>query len=67
MSGGSWEYQYQAVRRLGEQLTEEGDPLRRALGEHLLVCAEACRLIEWSDSGDSPPDGWREAVEEIVQ
>lgn len=66
MSGGSWDYQFEKVQHLGEQLLGEPDALRRRLGTHLLACAKACQAIEWSDSGDDPPDAWRGLVEDLL-
>jgi len=49
MSGGSMDYLYfQVLEARFERTTE----LRRLLGEHLILVAEALRAVEWNDSGD---------------
>jgi hypothetical protein len=59
MSGGSYDYAYQRIADLAEEIRmrAEGDhvDLRAAFAAHLEKCAEAARAIEWVDSGDSGP------------
>ena len=40
--------------------------LRRLVAEHLHQCADVLREIEWADSGDTGPDDWKAAAEELV-
>ena len=53
MSGGSWDYIYSRLQMDAvDRLCQEKSPLRRAFGEHLAICCDALRAIEWVDSGD---------------
>ena len=63
MSGGSWNYLYGQVDDAAGKLQESKDPLRRAFGEHLHLCADALRDIEWVDSSDMSPGDDRPAIE----
>ena len=63
MSGGSMDYAYWKVRMIAEQYLEgSDDPLRRALATELFEMADVLKAIEWSDSGDTAPDEWRDHV-----
>jgi len=55
MSGGSWDYFCYKMQDAGERLLREKDPYRRALGEKMLLFADAMHDIEWVDSGDWGP------------
>lgn len=50
MSGGSMEYLY---RRIEDAEFELNTPQRIAFKQHLELVAEACKAIEWVDSGDN--------------
>jgi len=52
MSGGSWDYFYQRLEEVAERLRASNDPLRKAFGTHLNLCATALHDIEWVDSND---------------
>ena|SRR6187551_3359563 len=61
MSGGSYDYFYTKLEDMADSIRVPGgcvweEPNRAALREafkaHLRACAEACRAIEWNDSGD---------------
>lgn len=68
MSGGSYDYFYQRVDDVADQIREDAGcrnmgtdrsenygasaPLRRAFKDHLRKVAKALRAIEWNDSGD---------------
>lgn len=60
MSGGSYDYFYQRLSEMAESIRPVGGcgayaaspALRKAFAAHLRDCAEACRAIEWNDSGD---------------
>ena len=52
MSGGSWDYFTYKMDDVANRLKEDKEPLRRAFGEHMRLCAEAVRAVEWVDSGD---------------
>ena len=58
MSGGSWSYIGRQLRPVSDRLRLENSPLRRVLGRHMELVAEAMHQIEWVDSGDnsSPAD-----------
>ena len=49
MSGGSMDYPYGKIENAP---FAEHTLLRRAFRQHLLKVADACRSIEWNDSGD---------------
>lgn len=65
MSGGSWDYFYQKVEEVGKNLDLFNSPLRRKLGKHLLLIAQALHDIEWVDSGDYKHGDEREAIKRI--
>jgi hypothetical protein len=50
MSGGSMNYLYLKIEDVDFELNT---PERIAFKQHLKLVAEACRAIEWVDSGDS--------------
>lgn len=63
MSGGSYDYFYSKLEDMADSVARSANragfvcgkstpALRRAFAEHLKLCAEACRAIEWNDSGD---------------
>jgi hypothetical protein len=64
MSGGSYDYAYRRVQELASDIREIGGcgeyaaspALRRAFIAHLQKVTEACRAIEWNDSGDGDRD-----------
>ena len=66
MSGGSWNYSYQAVTEMGSQLLSNEDPVRRAFGEHLKLIADAMHDLEWVDSGDYGPGREHEAILKVL-
>jgi len=51
MSGGSYQYAYQRIQDMAEEL-QPTTPLRQAFAEHLVKVAKACHHVEWVDSGD---------------
>ena len=63
MSGGSWDFLCYKVEDAAIELQESKDPLRRAFGEHLRLCANALHDIEWVDSSDMSPGDDRPAIE----
>ena len=63
MSGGSWDYLCWKVEDAVIQLQKSKDPLRRAFGEHLQLCANALHDIEWVDSSDMSHGDDRVAIE----
>lgn len=63
MSGGSWDYIYGKVQDIAETLQHSPDALRRAFGDHLVLCAKALHDIEWVDSCDYGKGQERPAVE----
>ena len=67
MSGGSWEYRYHHVAMLADDLQHESDPLRVLLGCRLKLMAEACRAVEWHDSGDTGPDDEARAIRAALE
>jgi hypothetical protein len=66
MSGGSWDYLYSKVDDAAAQLTYSENPLRRALGRHLVLVAKALHDIEWTDSGDNAKDSENTAIEQVL-
>jgi hypothetical protein len=54
MSGGSYNYAYQTIEQLANELRVT-NPLRAAFKEHLKKVADAAQNIEWVDSGDYGP------------
>lgn len=55
MSGGSWDYFYSRLDEVSSRLICDDDPVRKEFGKLLSSCVEPLRVIEWVDSGDSPP------------
>jgi hypothetical protein len=51
MSGGSYDYAYFKMEMMAQEM-KVNTPLRKAFRTHLLKVAQACRDIEWEDSGD---------------
>jgi len=49
-----------------DRLCQEKSPLRRAFGEHLAICCEALKAIEWVDSGDWPKSQEVEAIQKAL-
>ena len=67
MSGGSWDYIYSRIEMDAvDRLCQEKSPLRRAFGEHLAICCEALKAIEWVDSGDWPESQEVEAIQKAL-
>lgn len=66
MSGGSWDCVGFKVHDAADRLRNDKSALRRAFGEHLQLCADALHGIEWSDSGDSGRDDWKDAVRKAL-
>ncbi len=72
MSGGSMDYAYAKVSTVAEDVErsiEQGGNhpgLRHLVAEHLHRCADLLRQIEWADSGDTGPDDWKAAAEDLV-
>lgn len=64
MSGGSYDYAYQKIERMADELDSVGGcpsccappELRERFREHLRLVARACRAIEWNDSSDGDDD-----------
>lgn len=58
MSGGSYDYFYSKLHDMAQEMRVKGGcdaaspALRRAFAAHLVLCADACKAIEWNDSGD---------------
>lgn len=63
MSGGSWDYFYQKLEEVAEKLSTDEEPIRRAFGNHLKMCAMAMYNIEWVDSGDMSDGADRKYIE----
>ena len=63
MSGESWDHLYWRVKDAASKLQESKNPLRCAFGDHLHLCANALRDIEWVDSSDMSPGDDRAAME----
>ena len=63
MSGGSWDYISFKVDEAVDRLLVSHDPLRRAFGKQLKLCAKALHDIEWVDSNDTSPGDERPAIE----
>ncbi len=51
MSGGSYQYAYNRIEELADEIRPT-TPLRRAFKTHLRKVAAACHDIEWVDSSD---------------
>ena len=66
MSGGSWDYVYGKVQDTAETLQHSTDALRRAFGNHLILCAKALHDIEWVDSCDYGKGQERPAIEDAL-
>ena len=54
MSGGSYDYAYCKIQDLAQDIRPT-TPLRKAFKKRLKLVSDACREIEWVDSGDSSP------------
>ena len=65
MSGGSWDYLYHQIEDAADRLSSESMPLRRALGAHMKLIAQAMHKIEWVDSCDCGPGDEIEAIKEV--
>ena len=53
MSGGSYQYFYQKMENMAEEIQgQESNPLRKAFADHLRLVAKAFHDIEWVDSCD---------------
>lgn len=66
MSGGSWDYVYIKIEEVADRLKHEQSPLRRAFGDHLILCAKAMYDIEWVDSGDIGKGDDRDAIKAVL-
>lgn len=65
MSGGSYNYLYSRIEDASHQVDSRGrttSPLRAAFAQHLLLVAEAMRMVEWVDSGDYSPGDENDAI-----
>ena len=67
MSGGSWSYIGRQLRPVSDRLKGELSPLRRALGKHMELVAEAMHQIEWVDSGDSSSPADTNAIKAVFE
>lgn len=68
MSGGSMDYAYSKVRMIAEEFLEGSEePLRRVLATELFELADVLRAIEWSDSGDTAPDEWKDHARNYLE
>ena len=67
MSGGSWDYLTFRVGEAADRLYNSKDALRKALGVHLHLVAEALHDIEWVDSGDMSNGDEKEAILRVIQ
>ena len=68
MSGGTMDYAYSKVRMIAEQFLEcSEEPLRRVLATELFEIADVLKAIEWSDSGDTAPDEWKDHVRNYLE
>ena len=66
MSGSHYNYQYQTIYNLAQEI----DPTtqNRIIFKKLLVLvAKACHDIEWVDSGDYAPGDEDEAIMEVIK
>lgn len=66
MSGGSYDYFFHRVDDMANRIGLEHERtrlVRTAFKAHLSKVAEACRAIEWVDSGDSSPGDEVKAIE----
>jgi hypothetical protein len=59
MSGGSMNYLYSHIQDAEFKLTT---PQRIAFKQHLNLIAEACKAIEWVDSGDNSEGSENEVI-----
>ncbi len=67
MSGGHYNYAYQRIRDLAQELRLDGENrvLRVAFRDLLLRVADAEEAVEWEDSGDGD-DRERELLEAVL-
>ncbi len=63
MSGGSMDYLY---RRIEDAEFELNTPERIAFKQHLNLIAEACKAIEWVDSGDNSEGSENEFITKCI-
>jgi hypothetical protein len=63
MSGGSMDYLY---RRIEDAEFELNTPERIAFKQHLNLVAEACKAIEWVDSGDNSEGSENEFITKCI-
>ena len=68
MSGGSYNYAYERVAEMAEELWHtDTDPLRRKFRDHLRLVAKAMHDVEWVDSCDYGEGDEREAIEACLR
>ena len=63
MSGGSMDYLY---RKIQDAEFELNTSERIAFKQHLQLVAEACKAIEWVDSGDNSEGSEIEAIVDCI-
>ena len=63
MSGGSMNYLYSHIQDAEFELTT---PQRIAFKQHLNLVAEACKAIEWVDSGDNSEGSENEFITKCI-
>jgi hypothetical protein len=68
MSGGSYDYAYQRVRDVADEIEERHpeEAKHLAFAAHLRLVATAMRAIEWVDSCDYGPGDDHEAIDAVL-
>jgi hypothetical protein len=65
MSGGHYEYLCFRVRDFAEIMETQNNPKRVKFQKLMELVADACRAIEWEDSGDTGPEHTAEKIDAV--
>jgi hypothetical protein len=67
MSGGYYQYGYEAVNHVAAMLVVQDDPRRQAFQRILVDIADALHEIERADSADAPDGAENKAVDRVLR
>ena len=65
MSGGHYDYLCFRVRDFADEMETQANQKRIEFQKLMVLVAEACRAIEWEDSGDTGPEQTEEAIDAV--
>lgn len=66
MSGGAYDYAYQHITTLEQDLRVNEDPRRAAFKKILKLVSDAAMAVEWVDSCDYGPGDDYEAIDKLL-